>query len=211
MKFFVAKVDIEKVTFDGDQLMLSPLRFHYDSEEFQPLRFASACSTARAPRTSSCTSSARTSATRSPTIRTSRCLPTWTCRTTSGSASVSSTRRCSTRRSSGTPGRFVTEYAWQASNCDPCPGPVLDASVLMTLGADVLPGMSGSRRADARFGAPTVAGDLDAAVAGAVVGTRKAAIIACYQGAVDRSTSIQARRRCASRWARAVRSAAHPG
>jgi MYXO-CTERM domain-containing protein len=89
------------------------------------------------------------------------------------------------------PRAVVTEYAWQASNCDPCPGPVLDASVLMTLGADVLPGMSGSRRADASFGTPTVAGDLDATAAGALVGTRKTAIIGCYQGALDRSSSIQ--------------------
>ena len=85
----------------------------------------------------------------------------------------------------------MTEYAWQASNCDPCPGPVLDASTLMTLGGNVLPGLSGGRRADARFGTPTVAGDIDAAVAGAVVGTKKSAIVACYQGAVDRNTPIQ--------------------
>jgi MYXO-CTERM domain-containing protein len=37
------------------------------------------------------------------------------------------------------PGAVVTEYSWQASSCDPCPGPTIDESELMTLGADVLP------------------------------------------------------------------------
>src|SRR6478609_7706354 len=32
------------------------------------------------------------------------------------------------------PGAVVTEYAWQASSCDPCPGPTLDPSELATLG-----------------------------------------------------------------------------
>ena len=39
MKFFVAKVDVEKVKFDGGMAMLSPLRFHYDSDTFSlPVR-----------------------------------------------------------------------------------------------------------------------------------------------------------------------------
>ncbi|HWN80525.1 MAG TPA: DUF2330 domain-containing protein, partial [Candidatus Udaeobacter sp.] len=38
-KFFVARVDIEKVKFVKGQAMLSPLRFHYDSEQFTlPIR-----------------------------------------------------------------------------------------------------------------------------------------------------------------------------
>jgi hypothetical protein len=39
MKFFVAKVDPKKVRFEHGQAMLSPLRFHYDNEEFSlPIR-----------------------------------------------------------------------------------------------------------------------------------------------------------------------------
>ena len=34
MKFFVAKVNVKKVTFDNGQAMLSPLRFYYDTEHF---------------------------------------------------------------------------------------------------------------------------------------------------------------------------------
>jgi len=38
-KFFVAKVDPNKVRFESGQAMLSPLRFHYDSDEFAlPIR-----------------------------------------------------------------------------------------------------------------------------------------------------------------------------
>jgi hypothetical protein len=39
MKFFVAKVNIDKVAKEGDKTMLSPLRFHYDSDRFElPVR-----------------------------------------------------------------------------------------------------------------------------------------------------------------------------
>lgn len=37
------------------------------------------------------------------------------------------------------PRAVVTEYAWDASTCDPCPGPNLDGSDFLTLGADTLP------------------------------------------------------------------------
>ncbi|HUS27936.1 MAG TPA: MYXO-CTERM sorting domain-containing protein, partial [Kofleriaceae bacterium] len=37
-------------------------------------------------------------------------------------------------------GAVVTEYAWSAGSCDPCPGPTLDMSEIHTLGADVLEG-----------------------------------------------------------------------
>ncbi|MEZ4403500.1 MAG: MYXO-CTERM sorting domain-containing protein [Kofleriaceae bacterium] len=43
-----------------------------------------------------------------------------------------------------TPEAVVTEYAWQATNCDPCPGPVIDMSELATLGLDVLGGAKGA-------------------------------------------------------------------
>ncbi len=40
-------------------------------------------------------------------------------------------------------GAVVTEYAWDASSCDPCPTPALDPGELATLGADVLQGGGG--------------------------------------------------------------------
>jgi hypothetical protein len=52
------------------------------------------------------------------------------------------------------PGAVVTEYAWDASSCDPCPTPALDPAELATLGADVLgatssgsPGAKGAKAA----------------------------------------------------------------
>ncbi len=41
------------------------------------------------------------------------------------------------------PGAVVTEYAWQANNCDPCPETPLQLEELVTLGADVLPSYAG--------------------------------------------------------------------
>src|SRR5262249_26880382 len=52
------------------------------------------------------------------------------------------------------PGAVVTEYAWQATTCDPCPGPALNYADFTLLGADVLdktaPPPGGGRRAPPR-------------------------------------------------------------
>jgi hypothetical protein len=37
------------------------------------------------------------------------------------------------------PRAVITEYAWDASTCDPCPGPTLAGRHFLTLGADVAP------------------------------------------------------------------------
>src|SRR5204863_2271375 len=34
------------------------------------------------------------------------------------------------------PGAVVTEYSWDASTCDPCPGPAMNPEDYATLGAD---------------------------------------------------------------------------
>ena len=36
-----------------------------------------------------------------------------------------------------TPNAAVTEYSWDTSTCDPCPGPTLSSEDIATLGADV--------------------------------------------------------------------------
>src|SRR5678815_5890701 len=47
-KFFVAKVDPKKVTMQDGHAALSPLRFHYDSEEFAlPIRLGMANSSGK--------------------------------------------------------------------------------------------------------------------------------------------------------------------
>jgi hypothetical protein len=83
------------------------------------------------------------------------------------------------------PGAVVTEYAWQATNCDPCPGPVIAMDELSTLGLDVLGGEKGSAapfegdamgfvltRLHARYG-KTVTEDLVFKAAEPIVGGRE--------------------------------------
>src|SRR5262249_15061673 len=45
------------------------------------------------------------------------------------------------------PGAVVTEYAWQATTCDPCPGPQLDPQDFVTLGSDVLDALTPEQQA----------------------------------------------------------------
>jgi hypothetical protein len=83
------------------------------------------------------------------------------------------------------PGAVVTEYAWQATNCDPCPGPVIAMGELSTLGLDVLGGEKGVAkpfagnamgfvltRLHARYG-KTVTEDLVFKAADPIVGGRE--------------------------------------
>ncbi|MEL6180571.1 MAG: hypothetical protein AAFS10_16545, partial [Myxococcota bacterium] len=80
------------------------------------------------------------------------------------------------------PGAVVTEYAWDASTCDPCPGPTLDSSDITTLGGDVaLNGEPNSQwgrgwvltRLHARYGADDVGEDLVFREAEAIAGGRE--------------------------------------
>jgi len=83
------------------------------------------------------------------------------------------------------PGAVVTEYSWMASNCDPCPGPVIAMDELATLGLDVLGGDKGAAapfsgdamsmvltRLHARYG-KTVTEDLVFKAAEPIVGGRE--------------------------------------
>ena len=139
MKFFVAKVDPTKVKFEGNRAALSPLRFHYDSEEFAlPIRLGLANSSGTqdlivnilAPHQ-------RYEVTNYPNVT----IPT--------NIDVSEGMKAKfgafyaalyDRTVEKHPGAVVTEYAWQATTCDPCPGPALDQGDFLTLGADVLGG-----------------------------------------------------------------------
>jgi len=139
-KFFVAKVDPAKVVFDSDgRAALSPLRFHYDSEEFSlPIRLGLASSSGTqdlivnilAPH-----QRYEVANYKNVTIPTNIDV---------GEAVKTKFAAFYTalfdRTIQKNPGAVVTEYAWQATTCDPCPGPALDQSDFITLGADVLTG-----------------------------------------------------------------------
>jgi hypothetical protein len=124
MKFFVAKVDTKKVKFVDGRAELSPLRFHYDSEEFNlPIRLGLANSSGTQDLIVSILGPSQryeVANYKNVTIPTNLDVRD-SVRTRFGEfyASLFDT----TVREN--PGAVVTEYAWAATTCDPCPGPQL--------------------------------------------------------------------------------------
>ncbi len=138
-KFFVAKVDPNKVKFEHGRAALSPLRFHYDSEEFSlPIRLGLASSSGTqdlivnilAP-------NQRYRVANYPNVA----IPTnLDVKPVVKDHFAAFYAALFDRTVEHDPHAVVTEYSWQAGNCDPCPGPVLTDSDFQTLGADVLGG-----------------------------------------------------------------------
>jgi hypothetical protein len=138
MKFFVAKVDVEKVKFEKGQAMLSPLRFHYDSDTFNlPVRLGLVNSSgtqdlivnilAREQRFEVANYPNATIPTNLDVAEEARAQ--------FGAFYAALFDRTIEKN----PKAVITEYAWGAYNCDPCPGPALTPADVITLGADVLP------------------------------------------------------------------------
>ena len=153
-KFFVAKVDAERATFEDGVAILSPLRFHYDTEEFSlPVRLGLLNSSgqqdlivhilARGQRYEVANYANAT-------------VPTNIVVKHDVRENFGNFYDLLFRRASATaPRTVVTEYAWDASTCDPCPVPALNPGELASLGADVLPGSgpsSGPTRGRRFFG-----------------------------------------------------------
>jgi MYXO-CTERM domain-containing protein len=141
MKFFVAKVDPAKVKFEAGRAALSPLRFHYDADEFSlPIRLGLANSGGTQDLIVNILAPEQryeVANYANVTIPTNIDLEP-SAKSNFGSFYVALfDRTVETHK-----GAVVTEYAWQAIGCDPCPGPVLDPSEMMVLGADVLEGSS---------------------------------------------------------------------
>ena len=186
MKWFVAKVDPAKVKWVGEgndkHAELSPLRFHYDSEEFAlPIRLGLANSNGTqdlivnilAPHQRYAVANYK-----NVTIPTNiEVQPSM--KEKFGAFYTALFDRTIEKN----PGAVVTEYAWQATTCDPCPGPSLDQGDFLTLGADVLEGAREQpsvynnadfvlTRLHARYG-KTVSDDLRFKEAEAIVGGRE--------------------------------------
>jgi hypothetical protein len=136
-KFFVAKVDPKKVRFLNGQAMLSPLRFHYDSKDFNlPVRLGLLNSSGTqdlivhilAP-------GLRYEVANYPnyTIPTNLDLKD-PAKNKFGAFYVALFDTLLKKH----PGAVVTEYAWDAGTCDPCPSPPLSPEEIATLGGDVL-------------------------------------------------------------------------
>lgn len=138
-KFFVAKVDSQRVEMRDGRAVLSPLRFHFDEDRFSlPVRLGLLNSRgqqdlivhilARGQRYEV----ANYENVAIPTnIRVSP-------DTQRQFASFYDTLLQRTLQAH--PGAIITEYSWDASSCDPCPEPPLSAQELTLLGADVVPG-----------------------------------------------------------------------
>ncbi len=142
MKFFVAKVDAQKVQFNGQgQAMLSPLRFHYDSQDFMlPVRLGLINANgaqdllvhilARNQRYELANYE-------NVTIATNLEVKDET-RTDFGRFYASLFDHTVEQN----PKAVVTEYSWAAGSCDPCPVEPLSSQELRVLGADALPEMA---------------------------------------------------------------------
>ena len=139
MYFFVAKVDVEKVKFNAQgQAMLSPLRFHYDSQDFSlPVRLG--LLNAQGDQDLLVHVLARGQRYEAANYK-NVTIPT--------NLEVADPVRerfgefyaaLFDETLAQNPGSVVTEYSWAANTCDPCPGPSLNQSDLLVLGADTLP------------------------------------------------------------------------
>ena len=138
-KFFVAKVDPRKVRFENGRAALSPLRFHYDSEEFSlPIRLGLASSSGTQDLIVNILAPGqRYRVANYPNVAIPTNLDVKPVVKDHFAAFYAALFDRTVARN---PHAVVTEYSWQAGNCDPCPGPVLTSSDFQTLGADVLGG-----------------------------------------------------------------------
>jgi hypothetical protein len=181
-KFFVAKVDPQKVKFEDGRAALSPLRFHYDSEDFSlPVRLGMANSSGTQDlvvNIVSASSRYEVANYKNVTIPTNFDVKD-SVRTRFGEFYAA----LFDRTLAANPGAVVTEYAWTAqpfSKCDPCPPQQLvptDADA-MSLGGDVVGGAiaSGSyvlTRLHARYGRSQLKDDLRFKEASPIVGGRE--------------------------------------
>jgi MYXO-CTERM domain-containing protein len=136
-KWFVAKVDPKKVKVVDGHVALSPLRFHYDSEEFAlPIRLGLANSNGTQDLIVNIIAPDQryeVANYKNVTIPTN--LDVTDAVRDKFPAFYAALYDRTVERN---PGAVVTEYSWAAGSCDPCPGPTLTPETLETLGLDVL-------------------------------------------------------------------------
>jgi hypothetical protein len=211
MKFFVAKVNVAKVKFvrtgrGPEHAVLSPLRFHYDTPDFfLPVRLGLINSAGAQDLIAVILArSGRYEVANYDNVS----MPT--------NLDVSDGVRKQfggfyaslfDRVVANNPRAVVTEYAWAASSCDPCPTPPLDDTELATLGADVMPDDSSSgsgftiTRLHARYGKDTLGDDLRFRPAVPISGGREGLGTQAQQGG---DNDFQARYVIRHKWSGAV-------
>ena len=188
MKFFVAKVDPKKVLMQNGHAALSPLRFHYDSDEFSlPIRLGMANSSGKQDLIVNIISAnKRYEVANYKNVA----IPTnFDVKDSVKGRFGEFYAALFDRTVEHNPGAVVTEYAWQATaplypggqsyHCDPCPPVEVDDQDMMTLGADILGGriQKGEfvlTRLHARYGKGDMKDDLRFREAKPITGGREA-------------------------------------
>jgi hypothetical protein len=136
-KFFVARVDVERVSFVNGRAVLSPLRVHYDTPEFSlPVRLGLLNSSGQQDLIVHILARGRRYevANYANTMIPTNIRVVDAVRHEFGAFYEYLFRSTVARN----PRTVVTEYAWDAGSCDPCPTPPLTPSELATLGGDVI-------------------------------------------------------------------------
>ena len=138
-KFFVAKVNSEKVTFKDGQVMLSPLRFHYNSEDFSlPVRLGLLNAAGKQDLIVHILAKNKryeVANYKNVTVPTNIDVDNGV-RERFGEFYAALFDMTLEKN----PAAVVTEYSWDAGSCDPCPVPALRPDELATLGADAIDG-----------------------------------------------------------------------
>jgi len=136
-KFFVAKVDPARVTFEGDRAVLSPLRMHYDSESFSlPVRLG----LLNAKGEQDLIVHVLAPGERYQVANYDNAFIPTNLRVTDAVEGNFGGFYEALFTEVAKPRTVVTEYSWDASWCDPCPQPALKPTELLTLGSDVIEG-----------------------------------------------------------------------
>jgi len=141
-KFFVAKVDPKKVAMVDGRAALSPLRFHYDSEEFAlPIRLGMANANGKQDLIINILSAdKRYEVANYKNV----VIPTnFDVRPAVKTRFAEFYAALFDKTLEANPGAVVTEYAWTAQpqlKCDPCPDQVPADADVMTLGGDIIGG-----------------------------------------------------------------------
>ncbi len=174
-KFFVAKVDTSKVKMKDGQAMLSPLRFHYDTEAFRlPVRLGLVNSQGTQDLIVHILARDRFEVANYDNVTIPTNLDLTEGAKSAFPAFYAALFDETLKRNEGA---VVTEYSWAASSCDPCPSPPLRPQDFMALGGDVISGVqlfsSTLTRLHARYGKDALGEDLVFKKADPIVGGRE--------------------------------------
>jgi hypothetical protein len=140
-KFVVAKVDVTKVKMHEGRATLSPLRFHYDAPDLRlPIRLGLVNSAGTQDLIVHVLGKGhRYEVANYPNVAVATNLDVAeNAKEQFGSFYAALFDQTLAKN----PRAVVTEYAWDAGSCDPCPSPPLTDAELVTLGADVLPSVT---------------------------------------------------------------------